>query len=121
MHSSPLSTKVLLASVRLTVADRHRSDVLRTLRILRGRTTAKAGCLAFDVSEGLDTKVLSITERWATRDDLDAHIRSADYKLLLAVIDLAAASPEIRFESAEALGGLDLVSAVRSGADADAF
>ena len=110
---------MLLASVRLTVSDRHRSDVLRTLRILRGRTTAKAGCLAFDVSEEIDSKVLSITERWATRNDLNAHIRSADYKLLLAVIDLAADSPEIRFEVARALGGLDVVSAVRSRPDAD--
>lgn len=110
---------MLLTSVRLTVSDRHRHDVLRTLRILRGRTTAKAGCLAFDVSEEIDTKALSITERWATRTDLDAHIRSADYKLLLAVIDLATDSPEIRFEITKALGGLDVVSAVRSHADAN--
>jgi quinol monooxygenase YgiN len=86
------------------------------LRILKGHTTVKAGCLAFHVSQDLmDANVLTTTERWATRADLDAHIRSADYKLLLAVIDLAAAPPEIRFDVTEPIGGLDVVWAARSG------
>jgi quinol monooxygenase YgiN len=68
------------------------------------------------VSQDLgEANVLTITERWATQSDLDAHIRSADYKLLLAVLDLAAAPPEIRFDRTESLGGLDVVWALRAG------
>jgi quinol monooxygenase YgiN len=86
------------------------------LRILSGHTTAKAGCRAFHVSQDvIEENVLTITERWATRGDFDAHVRSADYKLLLAVIDLAAAPPDIQFDVTEPLGGLDVLWAVRSG------
>jgi len=86
------------------------------LRILKGHATAKAGCLAFDLSQDvMDANALTVTERWATRTDLDAHLRSADYKLLLTVIDLASAAPEIGFDVAEPVGGLDVVSAARSG------
>jgi len=111
---------VLLSTVRLVVAARNRHDVVRMLRILRGHTTARAGCLAFDVSQDvMDENVLTISERWATRADLDAHVRSADYKLLLAVIELAMAPTEIRFDLAEPLGGLDVVRAMRSDQTAD--
>jgi quinol monooxygenase YgiN len=90
------------------------------LRILKGHTTAKAGCLAFEVSQDLtDANVLTVTERWATRPDLDAHVRSADYKLLLAVIDLGTAPSEIRFDVTEPIGGLDVVWAARSGQPAE--
>jgi quinol monooxygenase YgiN len=86
------------------------------LRILKGRTTAKAGCLAFHVSQDLaDANVLTITERWATRADMSAHVRSADYKLLLAAMDLGTTPPDIRFDEAEPLGGLDVVWAMRDG------
>jgi quinol monooxygenase YgiN len=111
---------VLLSTVRLSVAERHKRDVVRLLRILRGHATAKADCLAFDVSQDLmDPSVVTITERWATRQALDAHVRSADYKLLLAVIDLGTAPPDIRFDVANPVGGLDVIWATRSGQPAE--
>jgi len=58
--------------------------------------------------------ILTITERWPTRSDLCAHVRSADYKLLLAIIDLASAPPDIRFDQIEPVGGLDVVWEMRS-------
>ena len=103
------------STTRLAVADRDRPDVLRTLRVLGGHTASKSGCLGFHVAEDVTTAgVFIVTEWWATRDDLDAHIRSAEYRLLLAVIDLAARPPDIRFDLVEPLGGLDVVFDVRS-------
>lgn len=111
---------MLLSTVRLVLSDRHRHDVIRMLRIYRGHTTAKAACLAFDVSQDLmDANILTITERWATRSDLDAHVRSVDYKLLLAVIELGTAPPEIQFDVTERIGGLDVVWALRLAQPSD--
>ena len=112
---------MMQSTARLAIADRHKQDALRTLRVLRGRTAAKAGCMAFQVAQDLeDPTVLTIIERWATRDDLDAHIRSSDYKLLLAVIELAVRPPEIRFDVLEPVGGLDVVWANRLAQEAPA-
>jgi quinol monooxygenase YgiN len=109
---------VLLSTVRISLTERNRPDVVRLLRILKGHAEAKAGCLEFHVSQDLtDADVLTITERWATRTDLDAHLRSADYKLLLAAIDLGTTPPEIQFDLTEPIGGLNVVSTVRSGQD----
>jgi quinol monooxygenase YgiN len=109
---------VFLSTVRISVAERHRQDVERMLRVLEGHTAAKSGCLQFHLSRDLaHGNVLTITERWATRADLDTHIRSSDYKLLLAAIDLGTTPPEIQFDVTKPIGGLDVVSMVRSGQD----
>jgi quinol monooxygenase YgiN len=80
-----------------------------------GHATSRAGCAGFSLSQDLaNPEALTISDRWVTRDDLDEHVRSAEYRLLLAVIDLSVTSPEISFDELEHLGGLDLVQALRA-------
>ena len=79
-----------------------------------GHATAKAGCAGFSISQDISNpETLTICDQWATREDFDEHVRSADYRLLLAVIDLSVTPPDIRFDDLEHLGGLDLVQALR--------
>jgi quinol monooxygenase YgiN len=80
-----------------------------------GHATARSGCAGFSIAQDVaNPETLTICEQWATREDLDEHVRSADYRLLLAVIDLSVSSPEIRFDDLGHLGGLELVQALRS-------
>ena len=79
-----------------------------------GHATAKSGCAAFSISQDVtDPETLTICEQWATREDLDEHVRSADYRLLLAVIDLSVTPPDISFDDLGHIGGLELVQALR--------
>jgi quinol monooxygenase YgiN len=106
---------MILSTVRLAIAAQERAEVIRILRILRGHATAKAGCAGFSFSQDLvNSKTLTISERWVTRDDLEEHVRSAEYRMLLAVIDLSLTPPEISFDELEHLGGLDVVYALRT-------
>ena len=57
---------------------------------------------------------MTISDRWVTREDLDEHVRSDEYRLLLAVIDLSVTPPDISFDDLEHIGGLDLVQALRA-------
>jgi quinol monooxygenase YgiN len=80
-----------------------------------GHAMSRGGCVAFALSQDLaDPDALTISERWLTRHELDEHIRSAEYRLLLAVIDLSVGPPEISFDALEHLGGLDVVRALRT-------
>jgi quinol monooxygenase YgiN len=106
---------MILSTVRVVISPRERSEVLRILRVFMGHTTARTGCAGFWVAQDLTNhEVITISDRWVTRDDLDAHVRSAEYRLLLTVIDLSVTPPEISFDELQHLGGLDLVHAVRS-------
>jgi len=106
---------MILSTVVVAISAQERPEVLRILRVLMGHATARAGCVGLSVSQDLtNPEALTISERWATRDDLDEHVRSAEYRLLLAVIDLSVTPPEISFDQLEHLGGLDLVQALRT-------
>ena len=103
-----------MSTVRLAISDQHRSEVLRTLRVFMGHTTAKAGCAGFSILQDVSNpEALTICDQWVTREDLDEHVRSAEYRLLLAVIDLSMTPPDISFDDLEHIGGLDLVQALR--------
>lgn len=105
---------MITSTVRLAISEQHRSEVLRTLRVLMGHATAKAGCAAFSISQdAINPEIFTICDQWATREDLDEHVRSADYRLLLAVIDLSVTPPDISFDDLVHLGGLELVQALR--------
>jgi quinol monooxygenase YgiN len=106
---------MILSTVLVAISAQERPEVLRILRVLMGHATARAGCVGLSVSQDLtNPEALTISERWATRDDLDEHVRSAEYRLLLAVIDLSVTPPEISFDELEHLGGLDFVQALRT-------
>ena len=105
---------MILSTVRLAISAQHQPEVLRTLRILMGHTTARAGCVGFWLSQDLtNPEALTISDQWKTRSDLDAHVRSDEYRLLLAVIDLSVTPPDISFDDLEHIGDLDLVQALR--------
>ena len=106
---------MILSTVRLAISPQGRPEVLRILRVFMGHTTARTGCAGFSVSQDLiNLEAVTISERWVTREDLDEHVRSAEYRLLLAVIDLSERPPEISFDELEHLGDLDLVQALRA-------
>ena len=85
---------MILSTVRLVVAAPQKSEVLRMLRVFMGHTTAKAGCAGFSlVQDVANPEALTICDRWVTREALEEHVRSAEYRLLLAVIDLSVSPP----------------------------
>ena len=44
---------------------------------------------------------------------MHAHVQSAEYRLLLAVIDLSVTPPDISFDDMGHIGGLELVHSLR--------
>ena len=105
---------MVLSTVRLAISVQDKPEVLRILRVLMGHATAKAGCAGFRLSQDLaDPQALTISGCWVTRDDLDEHVRSAGYRLLLTVIDLSMTPPEISFDELDHIGGLELVHGAR--------
>jgi quinol monooxygenase YgiN len=106
---------MILSTVRVAISAQERPEVLRILRVLMGHATARAGCAGFSLSQDLsDPETLTISDRWVTRDDLQEHVCSAEYRLLLAIVDMSRTPPEISFDELAHLGGLDVVQALRA-------
>lgn len=106
---------MVVATLRIVVRPDHREDVLRTLRPLLGPTRVKPGCVSARLYQDLeDPNAIAFVEEWASRVDLERHVASAEYRKVLAAMDMAGMPPEIRFDSVAHTEGMELIEEIRS-------
>jgi quinol monooxygenase YgiN len=98
----------------LKLSGRDRPKVIASLIPLLGSTRAQPGCgtcsLLCDVE---DPDTLVLREEWDTREQLERHLASSEYRLVLAAIDLSRDEPHIHFDTVASRAGLEIVEAVR--------
>ena len=88
----------------------------RELAALVGPTRAQPGCLRCTLLRNAENPAaFELIEEWATRGDLDRHLRSEDCRRLLAAIDRAHAPPELRIHTLASCDGIEAVAAARGG------
>ena len=106
---------MIQASLRIVAPAERRDEIVQTFRSLIGPTEVKGGCLGCrfyqDVS---DKNVLTYLEEWQTQEDLERHLRSDQYRKLLALIDLSTAPPELRFHTISETSGIEYLATVRT-------
>ena len=107
---------MITASLRLSIRGKQKAEAARALRSLTGPTRAQPGCVDSRVFEELDeADVLLYLEEWESLEQLERHIRSEQYRRLLAIMEMASERPELRFDVISKRMGLELVEAVRAG------
>jgi quinol monooxygenase YgiN len=55
-----------------------------------------------------------IEETWETQEALDRHLRSAEYRNVLIVVEMAIEKPEIRFSEFSHSTGVETIEKARS-------
>ncbi len=105
---------MIVCRLRLLVSETDRCRVITSLTPLIGWTRVQPGCRACHLLTDLEEpRALVLWEEWDTREHLDRHLRSEDYRRVLAAIELSQGPPEIRFDTVEAAGGIEVVEAAR--------
>ena len=86
------------------------------LRSLVGPVRAEAGCSAThllrDTDEGC---TLRWVEEWRSLEDFERHLRGAAFRRILAVIELAAAPPEVEIDDVNSRKGFELIEELLVG------
>ncbi len=101
---------MISANLRFPVDDGNREEIVRTLRAMIERTRVKNGCIACRLYYDLDDpNVLTWVEEWASREDLEQHVRSPRFKSILAALDMCRSQPEIRFDTVIETDGMRLI------------
>jgi quinol monooxygenase YgiN len=105
-------------TLRLSFGADLREEAVQVLRTLVGPVRSQPGCsqtlLMCDVQ---DAAVITWVSRWRSRPDLDRHLRTTHFRRLLALMELAAETPDVVFEDGSELRGIDLIHEVIGGAD----
>ena len=105
---------MIAATLKIELPSHKRGEVLEALKSLREPTRAEPGCVDCYVYQDLhDENRLVLAEVWESRADLERHLRSHRYRVVLALMEAASRPPEIRFHTISHTAGMEVVRAAR--------
>ena len=105
---------MIVCTITLTVSEKDRRKVISSLLPMIGSTRVQPGCQVCSMLTDVDDpRVLVLWEEWDTQKNLERHLRSSDYRLVLAAMDLSRDAPQINFNSVDTRSGIEVVEAAR--------
>ena len=103
------------ATIRMTLPAQKAKEAEEILRSIAERTRVQPGCISCRVYHDVQEKqVIMMEELWKTQEDLDRHLRSAEYRNVLLVVEMAQKEPEIRFSEFAHSTGIETIEMARS-------
>lgn len=102
------------ATIKLTVPHEKREEIMQTFKAMLGPIRREQGCLGCNCYVDIETdNLFFLKEEWKTREDLDTHLRSAHFGVLLGAMKLLSKEPDIRFDTIAFTAGAEAVTAAR--------
>jgi quinol monooxygenase YgiN len=103
------------ATIKLTVPPEKRKEVLQTLKAMLGLIRREKGCLGCNCYVDIEAENnIFFKEEWESREDLDTHLRSAHFGVLIGAMKLLTKEPDIRFNTIASTEGAEALKAARA-------
>ncbi len=105
---------MVISTLRIVTGPQSRVEVVRTLVAQLGPMRVQPGCHKCDLYQDVeDSEVITLVEQWESQADLSLHLRSEDYRAVLAAIELSREQPEIHFDTVIRRAGLEVIVSAR--------
>jgi quinol monooxygenase YgiN len=102
--------KMHILSIRFRVPPQKHGDALKILKLNRGPTSVKAGCLSFEYYQNLeDGSMILMEQNWESSEDIAAYFRSDSFKQILLAAETAMEEPLIQIHEVTKTSGMELV------------
>ena len=106
---------MIIVRITMTALPEKQLEVMQTLLSMIEPTGKEAGCLSYAVFCDIEDKSLfSLLEEWKTREDLDRHIRSHRFGVLLGTKALLCEPPKIQIHTVSQSEGMEAIHAARN-------
>ena len=106
--------RLVHATIRVLLPAKKRKEARVILESLIEQTKLEPGCLGCRLYQDvLEERALMIEALWASEKDHHRHLRSDKFRTVLLVIEMAAAPPEIRFETVLTSTGMETIRNAR--------
>ena len=104
---------MIIFTLQLKVLPAKRWDVLKTIHTIIGPTTVLPGCLhcSFYSSTTNDDELI-LLEKWDSKETLERHIRSDEFRKVIAAIETASEPPVIDFHKIASTEGMEFVEKI---------
>jgi quinol monooxygenase YgiN len=105
---------MILVRITMNVLPQKQKEVMQTLFSMIEPAGKEKGCLSYDVFCDIDGKtVFNLIEEWKTREDLDRHIRSGRFSVLLGTKSLLTKPLEMKIHTVSHTEGAEVINALR--------
>ena len=105
---------MITSTIRITTSENRGSELIGLLRSLIEPTRVETGCISCGLYKDLhDPNSIIWVEEWNTQDDLERHLRSRQYKKILAAFDMSCSQPDMRFNTVIETKGMQLIAEAR--------
>jgi len=102
-------------AIKITVPSEKKKEVFQTFTALLAQIRREQGCLSCNCYVDLeDENSIYFKEEWQTRGDLNTHLRSVHFGVLLGATKLLKIEPEIRIYTITATAGAEAIKAARA-------
>ena len=106
---------MIVVRMTMNVLPEKQKELVQTILSMIGPMEKEAGCLSFALFCNIEDKnLLKLLEEWQTRKDLDRHLRSEMFSVLLGAKSLLCDPPQIQIHTVSHSQGMETVIAVRS-------
>jgi quinol monooxygenase YgiN len=105
---------VIIVRIAMNALPEKQKEVMQTLLSMIESTGKEKGCLSHQVFRDIEEEnVFSLIDEWETRADLDQHIRSAKFGVLLGTKSLLCEPPDVQIYTVSDSEGMAAVNAAR--------
>lgn len=102
------------ATIKMTVPHEKRKEVLQTLQALLDPIRLERGCMTCNCYVDLEAENnIFFKEEWESGEDLDTHLKSIRFGILIGAMKLLLNEPDIRFRNISSSSGVEAIKAAR--------
>jgi quinol monooxygenase YgiN len=105
-----------IVTLRIKVPRERRRDFMDSARLIVEPTKIQPGCISCRLYQDSDEPdVVFLVEEWKSRKELDRHLNSEQYRIVLSLMEASDQFPEIKLNTISKTEGLEAIEAARSG------
>jgi quinol monooxygenase YgiN len=105
---------MIVVRIAMNVLHEKQKELVQTILSMIGPMENEAGCLSYALFCNIEDKnLLNLLEEWQTRKDLDRHLRSEMFSVLLGTKSLLCDPPQIQIHTVSHSEGMESVNATR--------
>ena len=105
---------MIIVRITMNVLPEKHKEVMQTLLSIVEPAVKTKGCLSYEVFRDIEDKhVFNMIEEWESREDLDRHIQSEIFGVLLGTKSLLTKPSEFNFHTVSHSEGVEVINALR--------
>ncbi|MBN2034525.1 MAG: antibiotic biosynthesis monooxygenase [Deltaproteobacteria bacterium] len=105
---------MMMTRIKVVLPNKARKDILEALCRFKNLAEISSGCIRSYITRDVNRRnAIIYWEEWQTREDMEKHISSPNYRQLLEIIELSAQKPDINFLTVTKIEALEVIETVR--------